>query len=186
MLLALTGGGTMNSTEQDDRDFTLVIDHPITDEETDDLFESGCDDATPEVGSTRTQLHFHRRAASLIAAIVSAVLDVERANLIVAGVGTNDLVDLPEIAARVGRSRESIRLLAAGKRGPGDFPRSDGGLYSWVMVRAWFARYAPDAVGSPDADDLDYDRTIAAADHVVRARALMNGHIHGLEALLPA
>ncbi|MDQ3326837.1 MAG: hypothetical protein M3529_14315 [Actinomycetota bacterium] len=61
-------------------------------------------------------------------------------------------------------------------------------LYSWVQVRDWFVRHYP-------ASDLDrvllsveHDRLIAAADHLVRARALMRGDdlATGLAALIPA
>lgn len=167
-------------------EFTLVIDRPITDDEVDALFDAGCDDAAPEIGAVHTMLHFNRRHASLVEAIASAVLNVEDAEIRVSGVGATDLVDLPEIAVRVGRTRESVRLLAAGKRGPGGFPAAREGFYSWAAVRAWFAEYDPDAVGRPDDDSLEYDRIIAAADHVVRARALMGGHANDLVALLPA
>ena len=176
----------MSTPDLKEHDFTLVIDRPITDDEIDALYDAGCDDATPEVERNRTLLHFTRDAPALANAIASAVLAVERAGLVSTGVDSNDLVQRQEIAARTGRTPESIRLLAAGERGPGGFPPAQHGFYSWVLVRAWFALYDPAAVGSPTEDDLDYDRTIAAADHVVRARALMQGHAHGLEALLPA
>lgn len=167
-------------------EFTLVIDRPITDDEVDLLFAAGCDDASPEVDAVRTLLHFNRQHTTLVEAIASAVVDIEEAGLSAGGVGATDLVELPEIAVRVGRSRESVRLLAAGRRGPGGFPPARDGFYSWTAVRAWFARYDPDAVGRPDDDTLEYDRIIAAADHVVRARALMGGHANDLVALLPA
>lgn len=167
-------------------EFTLVVDRPITDDEIDALFDAGCDDATPEVDAARTLLHFNRQRTSLVEAIASAVVDVDEAGIQVNGIGATDLVELPEIAIRVGRTRESVRLLAVGKRGPGGFPSARDGFYSWTAVRAWFARYDPDAVGRPDEEALEYDRTIAAADHVVRARALMGGHANDLVALLPA
>lgn len=176
----------MVSAEQEAHEFTLVLDRPITGDETDQLFETTGGDAMPERATDHTLLHFARRAGSLLEAIASAVVDVEKAGLTAAGVNASDLVDLPEIASRVRRSRESIRLLAAGRRGPGDFPPAQDGFYSWVMVRAWFSLYDPEAVGRPTADDLDFDRAIAAADHVVRARALMQGRAGGLGALLTA
>lgn len=174
------------TTPHQEHGFDLAIARSITDDEVDALFAAGCDDCTPEVSASRTVLHFDRVAAALSDAIASAVVDVEAAGLVVDGVGAPDLVDVPEIAARVGRTRESVRLLAAGKRGPGGFPTAEGGFYSWANVRAWFAAYDPDAVGAPGAADLEYDRVIAAAAHVVRARALMHRHAQGLSALLPA
>ncbi|MDN5747329.1 MAG: hypothetical protein L0H64_02190 [Pseudonocardia sp.] len=41
-------------------------------------------------------------------------------------------------------------------------------LYSWVQVSRWFAT----AMGFADEVSA-YDRTIAAADHLVRARAIL-------------
>lgn len=167
-------------------EFTLVIDQALDDDEQDALFDAGFDDSAPEVEGDRTLLHVSREAPTLFAAITSAVFGLEQAGFPAAGVGANDLVDLPEIAARVGRSRESIRLLALGRRGPGEFPPAREGFYSWTTVREWFAHYAPEAVGTPTAAELAYDRVIAAADHVVRARALLGGHAADLHELLTA
>lgn len=167
-------------------EFRLIIDRPIGDDEIDALFEAGCDDAAPEVDAALTMLHFTRRHTTLVAAIASAVVDVESSGLHVGGVGATDLVDLPEIAVRVGRTRESVRLLAAGRRGPGGFPSMRDGFYSWAAVRTWFARYDPDTVGRPDDAALAHDRVIAAADHVVRARTLMGSHAYDLVSLLSA
>lgn len=56
-----------------------------------------------------------------------------------------DLVSIPDVADRVGRSRESIRLLVEGKRGPGGFPAplgivGDGiRVWPWSSVAEWFA-----------------------------------------------
>jgi hypothetical protein len=178
------GKGAMDGEDRLNYQFDLVIPNAIGDDDVDALFDAGCDDASPEIDTSSATLHFDRTSSSLGAAIVSAVLDVEGAGLRVAGVGAPDLVDLPEVAARTGRTRESVRLLALGRRGPGGFPSLDHGFYSWAEVRAWFAEYDPASVGSPDAAALHYDRVIAAADHLVRARALIHGHDEGLAALI--
>lgn len=53
------------------------------------------------------------------------------------------LVTMSEIADRLGRSRESVRLLVAGVRGAGDFPppishlRTRNRLWRWSEVAAW-------------------------------------------------
>ncbi|MEE8526305.1 MAG: hypothetical protein V3T72_20405 [Thermoanaerobaculia bacterium] len=50
-----------------------------------------------------------------------------------------------EIAERMGRSRESVRLLIKGARGPGGFPppashlRARSRLWRWSEVAAWAA-----------------------------------------------
>lgn len=166
-------------------EFTFVVDHEFADEELDALVEAGCDDATPEVGLGRSLLHFHREAGSLPEALVSALHDVSRAVAGVVAVQSDDLVTVRDIAERAGRSYESVRLLAAGKRGPGGFPTpmSSSGwqFYSWAQVGAWLTRHYPDDV----VNDLptEYDRLIAAADHLVRARVIAGDA--GLRALVP-
>ncbi len=105
---------------------------------------------------------------------------------------SEDLVTLKEIAARTRRTYESVRLLAAGRRGPGGFPgpMSAQGwtLYSWTQVSQWLTRHYPSTVQDRDLLTLEHDRIIAAADHLVRARALMRGNdLEGdLAALLAA
>jgi hypothetical protein len=172
-------------------EFTFVVDHRLSDEETEALFDR-VDDVTPEREQDRTLLGFDRAGESLAAALVSALRDVESVGLMIGSVSSEDLVPLKEIGARTGRSYESVRLLAAGRRGPGGFPgpmAADGWtLYSWVQVRDWFVRHYP----SSDLDrvllTVEHDRLIAAADHLVRARALMRGDdlATGLAALIPA
>jgi hypothetical protein len=61
----------------------------------------------------------------------------------------DDLVDLSEIAARVGRSREAVRLWSSGKRGAGGFPLPVGVLpgsvkvWDWSSVNSWLAHCQP-------------------------------------------
>lgn len=62
-----------------------------------------------------------------------------------------DLVTATEIAERSGLSREMVRLLASGRRGPGGFPQhrmSVGGgtrgplrAWAWAEVAAWLAEH---------------------------------------------
>lgn len=157
-------------------EFDFVLDRAPSDDEQDRLYEVGGDDASVEfnpVANTGT-VHFDREAASLAEALVSALRTLEAAGLRAVAVASEDLVTLKEIAVRTGRTYEGVRLLAAGKRGPGGFPvpLSTGGwsLYSWTQVAGWFARVFE---GAAPAMPSDYDRTIAAADHLVRARALI-------------
>jgi hypothetical protein len=55
-----------------------------------------------------------------------------------------DLVSISDIAERTGRTRESVRLLADGKRGPGGFPAPVGSVgdairvWPWAAVADWF------------------------------------------------
>lgn len=172
----------------DTYDFTFVLDHALSDGEVDALWDAGGNDATPELNErTNTGvIHFDREAASLAEALVSALRTVEAAGLRAVAVRSDDLVTLKEIAARTGRTYEGVRLLAAGKRGPGGFPvplSSDGyAFYSWSQVSAWFAGVFGDGPAVPS----DYDRVIAAADHLVRARAIMAGDGGALVGLVTA
>lgn len=155
-------------------DFTLVLGREPTDQETDALYEAGLDDATLETAAGTTLLHLDRDAPTLATALVSAVRDVRAAGFTAVAVQSDDLVSLRDIAKRTGRSYEGVRLLAAGSRGPGGFPPPMSGsgwsLYSWSQASAWFARH----YGHDDPTG-DYDREIAAADHLVRARAILGG-----------
>ena len=75
------------------------------------LFEAGCDDALVSSTDGVQCIDFDRDAASLDAAVLSAVADVEQVGGVrvvrLAGAG---LVSITDIAARTGRTRESMRL----------------------------------------------------------------------------
>ena len=151
--------------------FAVRLDRVPTDAECDRLYEAGLDDANVEINGAGTEamLAVHRQADTLAAAITSVVRDIAKAGLAAVGVGAQDRVSISEIAAKVRRSPESVRLLAAGKRGPGGFPapRSAGryAFYSWAQVRRWFAEH----FALPDDEDAD---TLLAADLLLRARTL--------------
>ncbi|MCL4433973.1 MAG: hypothetical protein M1399_04285 [Actinobacteria bacterium] len=48
-----------------------------------------------------------------------------------------DLVAIPDIARRIGRSRENVRQFADGTRGPGGFPVPDGTVGDAIRVWRW-------------------------------------------------
>ncbi|MGH3565855.1 MAG: hypothetical protein ACRDRH_07435 [Pseudonocardia sp.] len=135
--------------------------------------------STPRVPeNTAKRIHnFANAAEHLSVALVSALRNIESAGLHVTAVESEDLVSLKEIADRTGRGYESVRLLARGGRGPGGFPppMSAAGwtLYSWATVARWFA----DNYGL----DPEYDRILAAADLLVRARAILQGDAEAAE-----
>jgi hypothetical protein len=117
------------------------------------LFEAGCDDATIETAGGVQYLHFDREARSLAEALVSAIAAVEQAvpGVRVVRVAPDDYVTLAEIGKRTRRTRESVRLLATGDRGPGDFPppaaraQQRNKLWRWAEVARWFT----DRLGEP-------------------------------------
>ena len=125
----------------------------------DPAYEGGCDDAT--FGSSYGNWHamFHREAPTLAEAVFSAIHDLESSvpGLRVTRVESDELVTASVIARRTGRSRESVRLLAAGKRGPGDFPEpidyvdASSRMWEWNEVARWFERYGG---GEPEADGI--------------------------------
>ncbi|MCL2464043.1 MAG: hypothetical protein FWF28_03085, partial [Micrococcales bacterium] len=82
-----------------------------------------------------------------------------------------DLVSLRTVAARLGRSYESVRLYATGKRGDGSFPpvvSADGwSLVSWQAVAVWAREHL-----HLDTETSEQERTLAAANHLLAARAL--------------
>jgi hypothetical protein len=96
-------------------------------------------------------LEFTRSAESLHQALSSAMADVARSgtNLRVLRVEPDELVTVAEIARRIGQSRESVRLYALGRRGPGNFPPPLTGatqktaLYRWSDVATWVSTWGP-------------------------------------------
>jgi hypothetical protein len=163
-------------------EIALVIDREPTDEQLEVLPADALDKAGMvgfETEAGAVLVHVAREAASLADAIIQAVHEVEslgQLGLQVVGVHSDDLVSLRDIAGRTGRTYESVRLLASGKRGPGGFPTplSTGqwALYSWAEVSAWLAmHYGGEAAGA-------FDRTLVAADHLIRARRILAGDKH--------
>ena len=138
--------------------FTLIVDGADLQDESviDRLFEAGCDDAL--VGSVDGVqfIDFDRDAASLDVAVLSAVADVEQVGgFQVVRLANAGLVSIADIAVRIGRTRESVRLLVSGARGPGHFPapvtdpRARYRLWRWADVERWFERQVGEnAVGA--------------------------------------
>jgi hypothetical protein len=123
--------------------FTLIVEGDV-ENHLDELFEAGCDDATFGTVDGVHYVEFDREAERLPDAVTSAISNIESVpGLRVARVEPDDLVTQAEIARKLGRSRESIRLLAAGKRGGSGFPspvshlRGQHRLWRWSDVAAW-------------------------------------------------
>lgn len=151
-------------------EFTLVVDGPVEDDQIiDKLYEAGCSDAT--IGSVDGVgfVDFHREAASFSGAVLSATEDVESVpGLSVLRIEPDDLVTMAEIAERLGRTRESVRLLISGRRGKGDFPapishlRSRSRLWRWSEVAEWAD------IGTPE--DQQRARFIASLNAALELR----------------
>jgi hypothetical protein len=132
--------------------FTVVITglDELSYEVVDELFEAGCDDATFGSRDGVCFGDFDREAESAEVAIASAIRQVESVPpLSVHHVEPGEYVSLGLIAQRLGRTRESIRQLAVGLRGPGGFPVPVSGvtdrtrLWRWSEVADWWERTFP-------------------------------------------
>lgn len=138
-------------------EFELIAAGALDDETIDRLFEAGCDDATfGDANGTVTAL-FSREAAQLADAIGSAIAAVEAVlgRGAVIRVEPDELVWAAEIAQRVGRTRQSVRLLIDGRRGPGGFPPPAASvtrnpLWRWSEVADWFGRYEGRPLADPE------------------------------------
>lgn len=149
--------------------FTLIIQGDV-DARLDDLFDAGCDDATFGAVDGVQYADFERDAPTLLDAIASAIRAVELVpGLRVMHIEPDDLVTASEIATRLGRTRESIRLLIAGERGAGDFPppvshlRSKHRLWRWADVAMW--------AGLADSSMAQEARLLAATNAALELRS---------------
>jgi hypothetical protein len=152
-----------------EHNFTLIIDG---DAETkiDALFEAGCNDATFGSIDGVHYAEFDREASTLGEAIFSAVANVESVpGLRVRHVEPDDLVTASEIAERLGRTRESVRLIIGGKRGSGEFPapyshlRCRNRLWRWSEVAEW--------VGESSKEEATRAHFIAAVNALLELRS---------------
>ena len=104
-------------------------------------------------------LEFDRRAPSLPDALAAATSELLKTlpEVTVLRVEEHDLATMPQIAQRAGRTPESVRLLVAGRRGPGGFPPAAGRLngrtqvWRWADVAVWFEEH----LGEPLPDTAD-------------------------------
>lgn len=89
----------------------------------DALYES-CDDALICGYGKTVYLEFEREASSYQKALMSAISDIESANInaVVMSVDAGDYVGLSDIAELSDITKQSIALLKDGKRGNGKFP----------------------------------------------------------------
>jgi hypothetical protein len=127
--------------------FTLLLAGPDVTEESvvDALFEAGCGDALFGRRDSVQYADFDRKSESLAAAVSLAIEEVESVpGMRVLRVEPDELVTATVIAERVGRTREGVRLLIEGKRGPGGFPAplawvdAKTRLWQWSDVARWF------------------------------------------------
>ncbi len=140
-----------------DFEFELVATGVLDDAAIDALFETGCDDATFGARDGVVTALFSREATDLTAAVMSAIAAVEGVlgRGAVMRVEPDELVWAAEIASRLGRTRQSVRMLIDGQRGPGGFPTPAASvtrnpLWRWSEVADWFERYEGRPVTDPE------------------------------------
>ena len=135
-----------------EHEFTLVIEGDLHEESTAAaLFDAGCDDASFGISEGVGYGEFIREASTFAEAVMSAIHQVESvASLRVMHVEPDDIVTMADIAERLERTRESVRLLVAGRRGPGRFPppishsRERSRLWRWTDVTEWLGGIEPE------------------------------------------
>lgn len=112
-----------------------------------------------------------------------------------------DLVAIPDIAERTERTRESVRLLVEGKRGPGAFPLPVGTVgdgirvWPWASVLDWFRnaygvdlgeRGIPPEVAAVVDSCLGARRRLTNHTQVAWASASAPGRLRSTPAAVPA
>ena len=141
--------------------FTLIVEGPdLTDPDVADaLFEAGCDDALVGRSHGVQFVDFDREAECIEDAVLSAVTAVESVEgLRAVRLADAGLVSMSEIAKRVGQSREYIRLLVEGLRGPGGFPapatdpRVRYRLWRTDEVELWMTQHLDAGYGTAEDD----------------------------------
>lgn len=156
--------------------FTLIVEGTdfMEDEVVNAVYEAGCDDATVGVSNGVPCADFSREASSLEEAALSAIAAIESVGGIeVIRIADAGLLSIADIAERTGRTRESVRLLVEGKRGPGGFPtpvtdprRRRHRLWYWPEVARWF-----ESTGAGRADG-DQEQMLAAINAWLELRRL--------------
>ncbi|MQY07591.1 RNA-binding protein [Actinomadura macrotermitis] len=132
-------------------DFALLLSRPLYEEELDPLFDRTGGMVTVSIISEPQHAERTGNASctwqggTLAAAIMEVVAHLETSapGLHVQRVEVDPLLTIRDIAERVGRSVDSVRMSITGARGPGGFPASElstGGhrLWRWSKVAAWY------------------------------------------------
>lgn len=155
--------------------FTLLIDtpEPLLEADIESLIEAGCDDATFGERGSLQYAAFDREASTFAEAVVSSLQTIEStiSGARVVRAEPDEFVSITAIARRTHRSREGVRLLADGRRGPGGFPTPERWIdarttvWHWTEVAEWFEQ----RLGERVADTADAN-AIAAINGLLETR----------------
>ena len=159
-------------------EITLLLSGAATEEQVEAVAKVADIDVT--TGSHRSEAFASIEAVDVLRAVAIADDVLMRHGLTAVGVDVDDAVTLGDIASRVGRTGESIRLWSEGRRGPGGFPRpiADTGkvrVYSWAEVVRWLPAAG---LSVPAGSDL------GLADAALRLRARAGEHLDEVRDLL--
>lgn len=168
-------------------DFTLVLSGELTENALNSLFTAGCDDATFSVRSGRPVASFSRMASSFSGAVLSALVDIRRANagVTVLRVDECNMVTQAEIGHRIRRSRQLIHQYVTGTRGPGGFPppacdiTSESPLWYWCEVAHWL--WENDFIKEDvwqEAEEIDVINTVLEHEDRKKKRPELAEHVH--------
>lgn len=157
-------------------EFRVVVAVPLEDYDQveERLLEAGIDDGFLGAEDEVVFVDFARSAATPTGAMLSAIRDLRACGIAAKRVDVDDLVTAAEIARRCGRSRESIRLLIAGERGPGGFPAPlskhlRSRRWRWSEVVPWLETAG--IIDSGHAEDAEAIAAVNGALELVRNTA---------------
>jgi hypothetical protein len=154
-------------------EFTLFIRADLSDDETiGRLVAAGCDDAGFGGSLEWGSVDFTREAPDLASAIASAIQQIESVLPgSVMAVEPSDLVTMSTIAERLDRTYESVRLLATGQRGDGNFPAPADipniygvKLWRWSDILMW--------AGKGGEEELRASAVVTAVNALLELRAV--------------
>lgn len=157
------------------RRFVLLVDRPPDDAQVRALGPAAVH--LPEPGGRPVRIRFDWPAPTPAEGVTAGIRAVEAVGLRVLRVDVDDWVTVSDIAHRVGRCRETVRLWTTGAVGPGEFPppanpRRDTTFYSWAEVLPWVRTRL-------GLDLPDEDPALVAANLMVQLRALLPRVVNG-------
>jgi hypothetical protein len=160
--------------------FRIRLRDRLSDSDADRLYEGFDEELAVEEGPKGHFVGFERDAESFLDAALGALKEIIELGFEPLAI-EDELVSMADIAERAGRTRQSVSMLVAGRRGPGDFPRPVAGnvrspLWHWADVVAWF--------GSQEDTTAEFEdrlSTIAAINGALANRVLARNHPGDLE-----
>ena len=161
--------------------FTLIVEanEKTTEEISESVYAAGCDNALVHSRGGVVFVDFACDGSSMTKEVLEAIQAVETAvhGLQVLRIEPEDQVTASEIARRSKRTRESVRKLISGERGPGGFPHpiaafsKKSPLWSWLEVASWFS-----SIGYSEENNVESDaQFICVLNGLLTVRQNNNG-----------